>query len=59
MVADFYGVDERTVKRYPENYSDEFKHYGYVLSMGKRMKDIKLQFGHVVNVTSKTSRATA
>ena len=59
MVADFYGVDERTVKRYLENYSDELKHNGYVLSKGKHLKDFKLQFGHVVNVTSKTSRATA
>ena len=59
MVADFYGVVERTVKRYLENYSDELKHNGYVLSKGKHLKDFKLQFGHVVNVTSKTSRATA
>ena len=59
MVADFYSVDERTIKRYLENYEQELKHNGYVLSKGKHLKDFKLQFGHVVNVTSRTSRATA
>lgn len=26
MVAEFYGVDERTVKRYLENFDQELKH---------------------------------
>jgi len=56
MVADFYGVDERTIKRYLENYEQELKHNGYVLSKGKQLKDLKLQFGHVINVPSKTTQ---
>ncbi len=56
MVADFYSVDERTIKRYLENYEQELKHNGYVLSKGKKLKDLKLQFGHVINVPSKTTQ---
>lgn len=56
MVADFYGVDERTIKRYLENYDQELKHNGYILSKGKHLKDLKLQFGHVINVPSKTTQ---
>ena len=56
MVAVFYGVDERTIKRYLENYSQELKHNGYILSKGKQLKDLKLQFGHVINVPSKTTQ---
>ena len=56
MVAGFYGVDERTIKRYLENYEQELKHNGYILSKGKQLKDLKLQFGHVINVPSKTTQ---
>lgn len=56
MVADFYGVDERTIKRYLENYENELKHNGYILSKGKQLKEFKLQFGHVINVPSKTTQ---
>lgn len=56
MVADFYGVEERTVKRYLEKYEEELKHNGYILSKGKRLKELKLQFGHVINVPSKTTQ---
>ncbi|MEI6754456.1 MAG: DNA-binding protein [Paludibacter sp.] len=56
MIADFFGVDERTIKRYLENYEMELKHNGYILSKGKQLKDLKLQFGHVINVPSKTTQ---
>lgn len=56
MVAAFYGVEERTIKRYLENYEQELKYNGYVLSKGKQLKDLKLQFGHVINVPSKTTQ---
>lgn len=56
MITDFYGVDERTIKRYLENYEVELKHNGYILSRGKQLKDLKLQFGHVINVPSKTTQ---
>lgn len=56
MVANFYDIEERTIKRYLEKYEHELKHNGYVLSKGKRLKDLKLQFGHVINVPSKTTQ---
>ena len=55
MVADFYEVDERTIKRYLEKHEEELKHNGYVLSKGKALQELKLQFGHVINVPTKTT----
>jgi hypothetical protein len=56
MIADFYGVDERTIERCVEQNVEELKHNGYVLSKGKRLKELKLQFAHVINVGSKTTQ---
>jgi len=56
MVAEFFDIDERTLKRYLENYEKELKHNGYVLTKGNELKDFKLQFGHVINVPSKTTQ---
>ena len=56
MVADFYEVDERTIERYIEQYSDELSANGYVLCKGKRLKELKLQFAPVINVGSKTTQ---
>ena len=53
MVADFYEVEERTIERYLENYAEELCHNGYVLCKGKRLKELKLEFAHVINVGSK------
>ncbi len=56
MVADFYEVDERTIERYITQNEEELSHNGYVLSKGKTLKEIKLQFAHVINVGSKTTQ---
>lgn len=56
MVADFYEVEERTIERLLEEYGDELKHNGYVLSKGKQLKEFKLQFAPVINVGSKTTQ---
>lgn len=56
MVADFYEVDISTINRYLAEYEDELKHNGYILCKGKRLKDLKLQFGHLINETSKTTQ---
>ena len=56
MVADFYEIDERTIERYLEKYSDELSANGYILCKGKRLKELKLQFAHVINVGSKTTQ---
>lgn len=56
MVANFFGVNERTIDRYLENHEEELKHNGFVLIKGKLLKELKLQFGHVINVVSKTTQ---
>lgn len=56
MVADFYEVEERTIERYLEKYSDELSANGYVLCKGKLLKQLKLQFAPVINVGSKTTQ---
>ena len=56
MVADFYEIEERTIERYLEKYSEELSANGYVLCKGKRLKELKLQFAHVINVGSKTTQ---
>ena len=56
MVAEFYGVDTSTIDRYLSQYDDELRHNGYVLCKGKRLKDFKLQFGHLINEASKTTQ---
>ncbi len=56
MVADFYEIDERTLERYLENFSNELKHNGYVLIRGKSLKNLRNQFAPVINVGSKTTQ---
>ncbi len=56
MVADFYGVEERTIERYLELHGDELRYNGYVLCKGKQLKSFKLQFAPVVDVGSKTTQ---
>ena len=56
MVAEFYGVDTSTIDRYLSQYDEELRHNGYVLCKGKRLKDFKLQFGHLINEASKTTQ---
>ena len=56
MVADFYGVEERTIERYIEKCSSELIANGYFLCKGKRLKELKLQFSPVINVGSKTTQ---
>ena len=56
MVADFFEVEERTIERYIEQYSEELTANGYFLCKGKKLKDLKLQFAPVLNVGSKTTQ---
>ncbi|MDR2824219.1 MAG: DNA-binding protein, partial [Prevotellaceae bacterium] len=55
MVADFYGVDTSTIDRYLTNYADELKFNGYFLCRGKLLKELKLQFGILINEATKTT----
>ena len=56
MVADFYDVDLSTINRYIAQYEDELKYNGYFLCRGKLLKELKLQFGHVINEMTKTTQ---
>jgi len=49
MVADFYEVDVRTVKRYVENFEDEIQHNGYVVLKGAKLKEFKELFGYLMS----------
>lgn len=50
MVVDFYGVDERTIKRYVQEHGDELRANGYFLSEGNSLKELKLHFVGDINV---------
>jgi hypothetical protein len=53
MLMSFFNIDISTVNRYFALYEDELKHNGYILSRGKQLKEFKLQFGHLMNKTTK------
>ncbi|KAA6345880.1 hypothetical protein EZS27_006570 [termite gut metagenome] len=55
MVADFYEVDISTINRYLSTHENELRHNGYFLCRGKSLKDFKLQFGRLINETTKTT----
>lgn len=55
MLVDFFNVDISTINRYLAAYEEELKHNGYVLSKGKQLNEFKLQFGHLINKTTKTT----
>jgi len=55
MLVDFFNVDISTINRYLATYEAELKHNGYILSKGKQLKEFKLQFGHLINKTTKTT----
>ena len=54
MVADFYEVEERTIRRYLKSHEAELKHNGYFLCRGKLLKELKLQYVGDINVPNKT-----
>ena len=54
MVADYYGVDIRTISRYIENNQEELEHNGYFLCRGKTLKDFKLRFVQDIDVPKNT-----
>lgn len=56
MVAEFYEVDISTIDRYLSAYTDELKYNGYILCRDKQLKDLKLQFAHVINEVSKATQ---
>lgn len=49
MVADFYSVDIRTIKRIIERNQKEIEHNGYQVLKGKKLKKFKDLFGHILS----------
>ena len=54
MVADFYGVDIRTISRYIVNHKEELEHNGFFVCKGKDLKEFKLRYVKDINVLNKT-----
>ena len=48
QVIDFYVVDRGTVIRYLNQFENELKHNGYEVLKGKKLKEFKVQFGHML-----------
>lgn len=55
QVADLLEIDERTIDRYIEQYSDELNKNGYQILRGQELKDLKENFGDDMNVATKTT----
>jgi hypothetical protein len=56
MVADFYEIDVRTIKRYVENFEDEIGHNGYLVLKGIKLKEFKELFGHLMSTNDDISQ---
>jgi len=56
MVIDFFEINLSTLNKYLDTNADELKHNGYILSKGKSLKKFKLQFGHLIDKTTKTTQ---
>ena len=55
MLVEFFNIDISTINRYLATYEEELRYNGYVLSKGKQLKEFKLQCGHLINKTTKTT----
>lgn len=55
MVADFYGVDERTIERSLKANEEELTYNGYFLCRGNSLKDFKLRYARDIDVATKTT----
>jgi len=56
QISEFYQIDIATIDRYLENFEKELKHNGYIVLKGKNLKEFKTDFGHIINLSSKTSQ---
>ena len=53
QVTEFYMVDRSTIIRYLNQFENELKHNGYEVLKGKKLKDFKTQFGHMLEEGAK------
>lgn len=55
QVADLYDVSDSTIERYVADNREELEHNGYLLLRGNALKNIKLQFGTLIDDGTKTT----
>ena len=48
QIADFYEVNIKTIRRYIEASEKELTHNGYCVLKGKKLKEFKDAFGHLI-----------
>lgn len=48
QIADFYDVSTKTIKRYIANSEKELAHNGYCVLKGKKLKEFKTLFSHLI-----------
>jgi len=53
QVTDFYLVYRGTIIRYLNQFESELKHNGYEVLKGKKLKEFKNQFGHILEEGTK------
>lgn len=56
QLAEFYMVDVSTIERYLSNHEKELKHNGYLVFTGKKLKELKDEFGWMLDEGSKTAQ---
>mgnify|MGYP006271942755 CR=1 FL=1 len=49
QIAQFYGIDERTIERYLEQHEDEFRENGYEVLRGKKLNDFKQAYEQYIS----------
>lgn len=54
QVAEYYGVNIKTITRFIEAHKDELEHNGYVVCKGDDLKEFKLKYVQDINVPNKT-----
>lgn len=48
LVASFYEIDIRTVRRYVDEYDSELRNNGYLVLKGQKLKKFKAAFAHIL-----------
>lgn len=51
MVAEFYNVTPRTLTNYLKRFEEEIRHNGYEVIKGQRLKQFKVEFGHLLTTS--------
>lgn len=54
QVAEYYGVNMKTITRFIDAHKDELEHNGYVVCRGNDLKEFKLKYVQDIDVPNKT-----